>query len=275
MYFSAFVAMDCKHVTIKSYLASIRHLHIINGFPLELTKFLRLQLLVRGIKRVQGNTVRPRRPITLQHLKLFHALLNIANTCNPDSLMLWASMTLAFFGFLRLSELTCNGSFDQYVHLAPDDISFFPNQHAVIHMIVRIKASKTDPFRTGITITVGKTDSHICPVSAMLNYLSIRPSTTGPLFIYASGRSLSKSLLISETRQLLAKGGLREEEFAGHSFRIGAATSAAAANTPAWLIKVMGRWSSDCFERYIHTPASVLAQVSKQLVNHHLLANIS
>ena len=35
--------------------------------------------------------------------------------------------------------------------------------------------------------------------------------------------------------------------YAGHSYRIGAATTAAEVNLPLWLIKTMGRWLSDCF----------------------------
>ena len=103
----------------------------------------------------------------------------------------------------------------------------------------------------------------------MVAYLNSRPlcSASGPLFTYVSGELLTREKLIRETRVLIRKGGLDSREFAGHSFRIGAATTAASANLPPWLIKVLGRWSSDCFERYIKTPPSVLAQVPKKLVS--------
>ena len=81
--------------------------------------------------------------------------------------------------------------------------------------------------------------------------------------VVQSGSFLTRGRFASETRLLLSKGGLDSSEFAGHSFRIGAATTAASANLPPWLIKVLGRWSSGCFERYIKTPPSVLAQVPR------------
>ena len=106
----------------------------------------------------------------------------------------------------------------------------------------------------------------------MVAYLNSRPlsSASGPLFTYVSGGLLTREKLIRETRLLISMGGgggLNSREFAGHSFRIGAATTAASANLPPWLIKVLGRWSSDCFERYINTPPSVLAQVPQKLVS--------
>ena len=108
----------------------------------------------------------------------------------------------------------------------------------------------------------------MCPISAMVVYLNSRPlsSDSGPLFTYVSGGLLTREKLTRETRLLISKGGLNSREFAGHSFRIGAATTAASANLPPWL-KVLGRWSSDCFERYIKTPPSVLAQVLQKLVS--------
>lgn len=139
------------------------------------------------------------------------------------------------------------------------------------YMLVRLKVSKTNPFRQGQTTVIGKTNSPLCPISAMVAYLNFRllSSDSGPLFTYVSGDFLAREKLTRETRLLICKGALDSSEFAGYRFRKGAATTAASANLPPWLInyKVLGRWSSDCFERYIKTPPSVLAQVPQKLVS--------
>ena len=133
-------------------------------------------------------------------------------------------------------------------------------------MSVRIKLSKTDPFRSGHTIIIGKTDQPICLVRAMQTFLSFRGTSTGPLFNYLSGSPLTKVGLTSETRQLLSMSGLQPSQYAGHSYRIGAATTSASVGLPPWLIKSLGRWSSDCYERYIQCPHSLLSGVSCQLL---------
>ena len=266
--YAAFLAQSIKHASIKNYLAAVRHLHIRNGYELNLKKCLRLQLVCRGIKRSQGSSKRTRLPITISHLKLFHCFLAIPQTGRFDSIMIWAAMTLAFFGFLRLSELTCTGTYSPAIHLSPSDITFLPTWDDPVHFSVQIKASKTDPFRTGQTILIGKSDQTICPLKAMQTYLLIRGSSPGPLFQHFSGTALTREALIAETRQLLSLSGLNSSHYAGHSYRIGAATTAASVGLPPWLIKTLGRWSSDCYERYIQCPTPLLSRVSSQLVGH-------
>ena len=54
--------------------------------------------------------------------------------------------------------------------------------------------------------------------------------------------------------------------YLGHSFWIGVATAAVARGVPDHLIKTLGQWSSEAYQRYIGTPIGVLTQVSSQLV---------
>ena len=84
--------------------------------------------------------------------------------------------------------------------------------------------------------------------------------------MFASGKPLTKQNLTFETRKRLNQAGFNATNYAGHSYRIGAAKTAAKAELPAWLIKTLGRWSLDCYECYIEAPTSNLAGVSAVLV---------
>jgi hypothetical protein len=62
--------------------------------------------------------------------------------------MIWAAMKLAFFGFLRLGELTCNSKYNPNIHLSRDSIGFSPNLgiKSPQFMTVHIKESKAGPY---------------------------------------------------------------------------------------------------------------------------------
>ena len=50
---------------------------------------------------------------------------------------------------------------------------------------VRIKQSKTDLFRKGVLVYVGRTGGELCPVAAMTAHLAIRGRAPGPFFFDA------------------------------------------------------------------------------------------
>ncbi len=63
---------------------------------------------------------------------------------DPDIVMLWAACCLAFFGFLRINEMTGNYEYDPLVHLSMHDVDVDdPSNPDVIR--VHIKQSKTIP----------------------------------------------------------------------------------------------------------------------------------
>ena len=66
---------------------------------------------------------------------------------------------------------------------------------------------------------------------------------------------------VESTRTALTQAGYRAKDYAGHSFRIGAATTAAQRGIQDSLIKTLGRWESST--RYIRMPPLVLQGVAK------------
>ena len=70
---------------------------------------------------------------------------------------------------------------------------------------------------------------------------------------------------MSKVRDALVTLGLSAQSYAGHSFRIGAATAAAQAGIEDSVIQSLGRWNSNAFLRYIRTPREHLAAYSRDL----------
>ena len=130
---------------------------------------------------------------------------------------------------------------------------------------VHIKASKTDPFRQGVYVFLGKTGNELCPVAAVAAYLVVRGRQPGPFFRFSTGSPLSRELFVKQIRKALLPYDVDSESYSGHSFRIGAATAAAAVGVEDAMIKTLGRWRSSAYQLYVRIPRDSLAAVSKKL----------
>ena len=82
-------------------------------------------------------------------------------------------------------------------------------------------------------------------------------------FVFFFGRPLTRPRLVTAIRTALEAAGFN---FAGHSFQIGAATTAAACGVPVDVIKTLGRWKSQAYQLYVRLPKSQLAAISQKLV---------
>ena len=129
-----------------------------------------------------------------------------------------------------------------------------------------IKQSKTDQAREGVKVYMGKTGDNICPVEALLHYLRLRGSKAGPLFVWKDGSPLQKPQFNKAVKLALTQGELPAEKFAGHSYRIGAATTAASAGVEDSTIQTLGHWKSSSYLLYIRLESRHLAAVSSTLV---------
>ena len=263
--FVAYLAERVCHATARTYLAAIRHMHISHGLGDPLKGCLQLELVLKGLKRQRPRSQDSRLPITPLVLLKIKSILD-RDPHNYDNILLWAACCLGFFAFLRSAEFTVPSlqKFDPASHLSPQDIAVDNLQQPTL-MKIRIKGSKTDQTRIGVDLYVGKTENAICPAAAVLAYLALRGQTDGPLFILEDGRPLTRELLVQKLRATLSQAGVDCTRFSGHSFRIGAATTAMARGVSETTVQTLGRWASDSFRRYVRIPRKELAEVSKRM----------
>lgn len=97
-------------------------------------------------------------------------------------------------------------------------------------------------------------DQPICPVSQMLDYFSVRGNAPGPLFCSADGSPIPRSYFTRSLKEVLQYCNLDEDRYKTHSFRIGAASWAAAKGMSDSQIRAFGRWNSNAFLKYIRMP---------------------
>ena len=254
--------------TVKSYLATVRFEQISRGMgDPEIGKMPRLEYVVKGMKRRAPRAVRCRLPITPEILRQMRQVWDKSPKVY-DAKMLWAASSLCFFGFLRSREVVVPSpkEYDPAYHLGVKEVRV-DSRCAPTFLQVLIKASKTDPFRQGVTVYVGRTDNWLCPVTAVLSYLVVPGSGPGPLFKWEDGRFLTREAFVAAVRKALAETGLAAKDYAGHSFRIGAATTAARQGLQDCLIKTLGRWESSAYTRYIRTSPETLCKVAKSLTS--------
>ena len=224
-----FLARTLSTINIPNYLNVVRLLHLQFGYPNPLEEPLfkhQKALLMRGIKRLNGDSVSQKLPITPEVLYKMQCHLNFASSFDAT---FWAACLVAFFTFSRKSNLlpTSTAAFNPQRHLRNCDVRLY--QWGII-LVVRW--SKTIQYRNRtLLVPVPKVaHSSLCPWSAVIRAFKLAgvyQSTTHafePAFTYREGSAL-KALTYST--------------FALHC------------GVPSDYIKLQGDWKSNAHERYV------------------------
>ena len=256
------------YTTIKSYLAGIRNCYIKAGYNNPLCNSQgetcpRLELLLRGVKKEFSNPTNTRLPITGYILRTVLRKLQCGLFGSYLDVLMQAACLLAFFGFLRCGEFTTkNHSFDPQVHLTLSDVVF-----ATDHVLLNIKASKTDPFRQGCKIPIYANGTEICPLKTLKKFILMRKCIGSglqePFFLLPGGYALSRQVFLKLFNDACHASNISTVGISGHSFRIGAATTASEVHTPDYLVQTLGRWKSLSYTRYTRIPPSVISQTQR------------
>ena len=172
--------------------------------------------------------------------------------------------------FLRCGKFTVRNAsdFDVTVNLCISDVLFY-NDYAVL----KLKESKTDPFRRGICIQLHKINHSICLFLVLQKYIASRierivySSSCDPLFITEFCQPLDINYFIGKLKHVSQLVGYDSSLYNDHFVRSGGATSASQAQFEDNMIKTLGRWSSQSYCTYIKASKNTIKQAQQSLTN--------
>lgn len=229
------------HSTICSYISAMKfhckRFDIVNDLDSP-----QLALVLRGARNFsEGAHSSPRVVCTILQLERMVTLASTRYNSYERSLVT-CMFTLAFFGFLRVSEYAVSSAGHT---IRREDCSITCDA-----LVIIIRTSKTS--REGVAIKLPKRKDYpaVCPAAAFSAYIKVRPRTSNsPLFLmpsWAPVRTVDVSRYVANLSSLAGLG-----ELTTHSFRIGGASWAAGQGWSDAAIRAHGRWHSNAFLSYV------------------------
>ena len=260
--YACHLADFCSYNQINQYITAIKHYRKQVKKP---KKMLQLKMVLSGIKRSIINTPsRPSRlPITSEKLYVVKKRMPDFVQGMHNQRMYWCACLFAYYGFLRLSEYT-NPTVWTHKKSART-LTIKQTSHTKHHVSIKLRKTKTDQSSKGTTIILARNDTQLCPLKAYEKYLSSRGEEKGPLFKFEN-----QSYLTPNRFNKFIKNVLPAEEdgvFTSHSFRIGAASTAAAQNYPTYVIQQLGRWASENYTKYIKIDHNFRSRISADMAS--------
>ncbi|XP_021364068.1 uncharacterized protein LOC110457221 [Mizuhopecten yessoensis] len=242
--------------TIASHLSAIAYWHSLHGFA-DPTKSFLVRKAIRGAASL-APTYDIRLPITLPILeRLCSAVPTILNNVVQQNLVV-AVFAVAFYSLARIGELLghCSLGTSPKKVVQLDDVTFEADGAVLKRMHITYREFKHNISGKPHVIPVeANTTSNTCPVTSLYNYIKMRGSSPGALFIDELGQPFPRARSESITRRCLVFCDLDVARYKGHSFRIGGASYAAAKGFTDAQIRLLGRWKTDAFKRYIRSPS--------------------
>ena len=236
--------------TVNTYVSAIEYFHRLAGLR-DPTKTFYISEMLKGYGKV-GYKLDSRLPITLPILVRIMEVSECFCVTQYEFLMFKAMCAMAFFAFLRIGEITVSRRDSVSGNLLQlDQVS---RQHSgkgnVVSLIITFTRYKHNYNQIPFSIVLTR-QPKACPVQSFLDYVTVRGTEDGPLFINQDGSPVLRSEFSRTLSSVIQLCNLDPNRYKGHSFRIGAATYAAEQGLPDTKIRQLGRWKSDAFEKYI------------------------
>ena len=215
------------------------------GFPHRLaalpdpTKADIIQLALRGYsKRYPSRD--SRLPISLSILEnIISACVHTQTTLYNRRLM-QGMFVFAFFAALRVGEITCQPNQTQRNLIFLNQVAFIKEGEGGVTAIkFTLRNYKHSNPAEPVDILTYQAKP-VCPVSLVLAYLSLRGTSPGPLFCWPDLSPISRNFFTKALADSLRFCDLDVSGYKSHSFRIGAASWAAAKGMSDAQIRALG-----------------------------------
>jgi hypothetical protein len=224
-------------------------------------------LLLQGIKRLSP-PVQKLQPITPAFLRLLHRRTDFHQ---PHHRLLWGSVLIGFFFLLRRSEYLRIGSARHFYCLKSDNV-FFSDSHgrpttqaSATSVTIGLEGSKNDQYGCGAWRTMHSSgDPIICPLAGLRHILRAKQAARNNSE-YLCGDT-SAAMVARALKATARHSGVPEMNYSTHSIRIGGATALLNGQADYLAIKLLGRWMSNCFERYPTQAAESTTTLSRRML---------
>ena len=229
--------------SITSYTCAIGYVHKFKSLPDPTSSFI-IQRLLAAITKV-NTRCDTRLPITITVLRQLVLSLGQTSLNTYIRFLLKAMFLVAFYGLMRIGEITTD--LKGQATLMIEHLTF--EQGRAILSISHFKHnSSSRPFQIVLS---KQRDDTLCPLRALQSYMQMRGNQAGPLFCFPGLQPVSRSFFINKLNFLLNFCGLSRNLYKSHSFRIGAASFYASLGLSDEQIRLLGRWKSTAFRKYI------------------------
>ncbi|KAL1739714.1 hypothetical protein HDZ31DRAFT_68656 [Schizophyllum fasciatum] len=260
--FAASLAGSYGGGTVANYVYGVRAWHLIHGARWSMNKD-ELDVLLKAADKLAPPTSKrkQRQPYTVEILARIRPHFDLQI---PLDAATWACLTTTFWSGARLGEFTVANlqSFDPQVHVKPSDMSSVSDRQGNKQQKFHIPRTKANQIH-GEDVFWAEQPGAIDPKPALDAHLALNtPGPNDALFSYPHGRARARRPLTKHTFLKRVAAALRREgmnPLQGHGLRIGSVLEYLLRGLPFEVVKQIGRWASDSFQKYLRKHAQILA----------------
>lgn len=238
--------------TVRTYITAIRQILKLSDIEIKEDRYL-LSSLIKACK-LKNDRLYIRMPIRLSLLKKLLDMVDsyylIEKGQTYLSSLLKAMFSMAYFGMLRVSEMTEG----DHTILAPN-VRYAKNKDKILLTLYSSKThSRKDPPQH-ISIHRRPDLGNKCPVKLIAEFVKTRGTIaineSDPFFVYQDNHPVTAAQFRACLKRLLTKLNVEVALYDTHGFRAGKAVDMWKAGEKIDTIKKAGRWLSDAIRSYL------------------------